>query len=132
MASDSHPAADQRPVVLVVEDVPLVRLFVRDILQDWGFEAIDAPDAERAIEMITSSARVDLVLCDIVMPGQMDGLALARWVRTNRPRLKVILATGHSNHVNITEDLCHEGPIIRKPFKRDELERRVRVALASG
>src|SRR5262249_9127839 len=84
-----------KPTVLIVEDVVLVRLLLADLLRERGFEVIEAATAEDAVRVLKADFPVRLVLSDVYMPGSgMDGVALARWVHEHRPGLKVILGSG--------------------------------------
>ena len=71
----------QRSVVLVVEDESLVRSTARDMVEEAGFEAIAASDADEAIRILESRNDIPAVFTDVHMPGSMDGLRLARVVR---------------------------------------------------
>jgi len=84
-------------------------------------------DAEAALQALERDTTIDLVLSDLVMPGRMDGLALARAVREKYPGLPVLLATGYSS---AAERVGAEFPIIRKPYDCNALGVAVKVALA--
>ena len=71
----------QRSVVLVVEDESLVRSTAMDMVEEAGFEAIAASDADEAIRILESRNDIRAVFTDVHMPGSMDGLRLARVVR---------------------------------------------------
>jgi CheY-like chemotaxis protein len=80
--------------VLVVEDEVLIRLTIADALREHGFGVIEASDADEAIGVLQSAARVDIVVTDIEMPGGTDGLALARFVRAGFPHLGLVITSG--------------------------------------
>lgn len=80
--------------ILIVEDDVLIRLMIADDLMANGYQIIQAATADEAMEVLQSSARLDLVLTDIRMPGSMDGLALAAKVRAQWPDLKVVILSG--------------------------------------
>src|SRR4051812_179969 len=69
------------PVVLVVEDDPLVRTLAVEVVEDAGFLAIEAANADEAIIILEHRADIALVFTDIDMPGSMDGLKLAHAIR---------------------------------------------------
>jgi CheY-like chemotaxis protein len=122
-----------KPTVLVVEDVVLVRMLVADQLRQAGFEVIEAGTAEEAVRVLRAEFAINVVLSDIYMPGSsMDGVALARWVRTHRPALKVILGSGVVSTTDPADCAYFEAPIVQKPYKRDELEARLRAALGES
>jgi CheY-like chemotaxis protein len=79
-------------------------------------------NAQAAIAALTDVPPPDLVFSDIVMAGDLDGLALARRLRDEAPRIPVLLATGYSQEA---ERIGDEFPILRKPYKLAELGRAV-------
>jgi CheY-like chemotaxis protein len=83
------------PTILVVEDEVLVRLWVTDELRGNGFTVLEATNGDEALQVLNSSEEVDLVFTDIRMPGRRDGVALAQWLRKERPGLKVIIASSN-------------------------------------
>jgi len=88
-------AAGDRATILVVEDEVLVRIMVTEELRAQGYTVIEATNASEAISVLQSSMRIDLVLTDIRMPGDLDGLGLARMMRREHPLVKVVMASGH-------------------------------------
>lgn len=81
--------------ILVVEDEVLVRMMVSDSLRDAGYQVIEAINADEAISVLKSGARIDLMLTDVRMPGSMDGLGLLEYCRDVFPALPVIITSGH-------------------------------------
>lgn len=81
-------------VVLVVEDEPLIRMAAAQIVEDAGFIALEARNADEAIAMLESRDDIRLVFTDIEMPGSMDGLKLAHAVRHRWPPVMLLLASG--------------------------------------
>ena len=129
----TRPNGSDRPTVLVVEDVVLVRMLLADVLRERGFEVIEASTAEDAVRVLNADFPVRVVLSDVYMPGSgMDGVGLARWVHEHRPGLKVILGSGVVSTLDAADSAFFEGPLLQKPYKRDELERRVRAALGES
>lgn len=80
--------------ILIVEDEVLLRLAVADNLRDAGFTVFEASNADEAGEVLRSLKSIDLVFTDVHMPGSMDGEALARWIKSERPDLKVLVTSG--------------------------------------
>jgi CheY-like chemotaxis protein len=78
-----------------VEDEVLVRLCVTDELRANGFTVLEAANGDEALQILNSAVPVDLVFTDIRMPGVIDGVALAQWLRKERPALKVMIASAH-------------------------------------
>ena len=85
---------DRKPVVLVVEDENLIRLSALDMVEEAGFEAIAASDADEAIRILESRNDIRAVFTDVHMPGSMDGLRLARVVRNRWPPVALIVTSG--------------------------------------
>jgi CheY-like chemotaxis protein len=86
-------AFHSRPVVLVVEDEPLVLINAMDTLTDEGFEAIGAANADQALRILESRNDISIVFTDVNMPGSMDGLKLAQAVRGRWPPIQIIVAS---------------------------------------
>jgi two-component system, response regulator PdtaR len=88
--------SDPKPlgVILLVEDEPLVRLVVADILMEAQFRVIEAADAEEALRVLKAEVDVDVVLSDVEMPPGMNGYDLARQVHKNWPSMGILVASG--------------------------------------
>ena len=84
----------RKVTVLVVEDQPLLRLHAVDMIEDAGFIALEAEDADAAVAMLMLSADVQLLFTDIEMPGSMDGVELAALVRDRWPPMHIIVTSG--------------------------------------
>src|SRR6266478_1575375 len=98
--------APRRPAVLVVEDEPLLRINAVEMIEDAGFEALEAADAGEAIEILEGRPDTKVIFTDIQIPGSMDGLKLAHAVRGRWPPTKIIATSGR---VNIRIDDLPEG-----------------------
>ena len=83
-----------KAVVLVVEDSTVIRMGAVDLVVNAGYEALEARDADEAIRVLESRADIDLVFTDIQMPGTMDGLKLAHYIRDRWPPVRLIVASG--------------------------------------
>lgn len=114
-ADDGVGAATvRRPVVLIVEDEFLVRMSAAEIISESGFDVIEAEDAKRAIAILEARPDVQVVFTDIRLPGSMDGLKLARFVRRKWPPIKIIATSGH---VTVHQaDLPDGGGFLPKPY----------------
>jgi PAS domain S-box-containing protein len=107
--------------VLLVEDNPDVASVSRNLLEQLGFNVHRVADAEAALRELECN-QIDLVFSDIVMPGPLDGLALARRLRETRPDLPVLLATGYSD---AAADVRGDFPILRKPYEIHQLSKAI-------
>ena len=83
-----------KPIVLVVEDEMVLRMRAVDIVEDAGFEPIEAVSADEAIGILESRDDIDLLFTDIQMPGSMDGLKLAHAAHARWPHIKIVLVSG--------------------------------------
>ena len=103
--------------VLLVDDNPEVAAVSGSLLEQLGYTVRRVADAEAALREIERDG-IDLVFSDIVMPGKMDGLGLARHLKAMRPQLPILLATGYSEAaLNVRGDF----PILRKPYEIHQL-----------
>src|SRR3954463_6368378 len=93
MSTDSP----QMPNVLVVEDEMILRMRAVDIVEDAGFNPVEAVNADEAISILESRSDISLLFTDIQMPGSMDGLKLAHAVHDRWPAIKIILVSGQVN-----------------------------------
>ncbi len=128
-AFESTPA----PVmVLVIEDEPVVRSLVVEVLSDLGCQAIEAADGPSGLQMLMSPQPIDLLVTDIGLPG-LNGRQLADAARTRRPGLKVLLMTGYAENANFGDGVLGDGmDLITKPFAMDDLAQRLRGMLGDG
>lgn len=111
--------------VLVVEDNPDVATAHAGLLEELGYRVKWVRDAPSALQSLDRDD-IDLVFSDVVMPGEMDGLGLARYLRDHQPDMPVILATGYSEAARKSG---LEFPILRKPYELHELSRALEAAI---
>jgi CheY-like chemotaxis protein len=121
----------QATTVLVVEDEWIVRMSIADYLRECGYRVLEAGNAAEAVTALEADAGIAIVFSDVQMPGNMDGWGLARWVRQQRPGVKIILTSGVIRATEAAGDLCEDGPLMEKPYSHTELERRIRMLLAN-
>lgn len=119
----------RRPVVLLVEDEALVRLYVTDVLDEAGFEVIAAENAEAGLLALHARPDVQVLFTDLNMPGRIDGFALARIARAQFPHVGVLIISGRERPA--LGDLPPGAHFIPKPCKPEAMVRTVR-ALAEG
>ncbi len=131
LASVLRPDPEERkPSVLIAEDEPIIRLALSDYLQDCGFTVLSVGDAAEAMAVIEEkSFEIDVVLTDVRMPGDMNGFALARWIRQRWPQLPVLITTGDKIKTETVADLCGKNPIIEKPHDFKQVQARLRAAI---
>ena len=114
--------------VLVVEDEPILRLHALDIVEEAGFTAIEAKNADEAIAILESRSDIALLYTDINMPGSMDGLKLAHAVRDRWPPIKIVVVSGH---VQVDEnELPSDSRFFGKPFEAEKMIGELRSLIA--
>ncbi len=121
------PAPDQaRGTVLLVEDSREVAELTSMLFEQLGFRVVRAENAPEALRHLQQGIHFDLLFSDIVMPGPMNGLALAQVCRDNFPDIPVLLTTGYSDAAQLADG---RFVILRKPFELAMLERAVETAI---
>jgi CheY-like chemotaxis protein len=106
-------------VILIVEDEFLLRIGSAEVLENAGFEVVQAGDADEAIAILTARPDIHVVFTDIQMPGSMDGLKLAQFVRNRWPPIKIVATSGV---VRVEDgDLPAGSVFLPKPYRDAEL-----------
>src|SRR5580700_6734710 len=119
--SDVPNPKPDRPRILVVEDDPLTREFVADMIGSFGYSVVAAADGIEAMRIIEESPTIALVFTDISLPS-VDGLMLADMVKLHRPKVKIIYTTGghQVSRVKSEAGILH-GNIVEKPYHPEQL-----------
>lgn len=115
--------------ILVVDDEELVRGVTLRRLASLGYSTIEAATADEALAVLSDGTPVDLLLTDMVMPGSMHGVDLARAARRMRPSLKILFSSGYfddSLHREVIEGGTH---LLSKPCSKAELAEKIREVL---
>jgi PAS domain S-box-containing protein len=122
--ADEHIATGE--TVLVVEDEPVVRGVIVEMLHDQGYRVLEATDGPSGLRMLRLNDRIDLLVTDVGLPG-MNGRQLADQARETRPGLKILFITGYAENVAIANGFLQPGmEMITKPFDLDNLSQRIR------
>jgi PAS domain S-box-containing protein len=127
-ASSPGAASSGSGTILLVEDNPDVATATAGLLEQLGYAVRWVSNADEALAEIDGDG-IDLVFSDIVMPGKMDGLALAQAIREKYPRLPILLATGYSDTLRKTS-LGFQ--ILRKPYEIHELSQALAKVAVAG
>jgi CheY-like chemotaxis protein len=115
----SDVTLDHRPppeTILFVEDEVLTRMDMAEFLRQSGYRVSEAATAAEAIDALSSKLTVDLVVTDVKMPGDMDGFALAEWIKTNCPGVEVIVASGDESSKERAEQASTGVLFLPKPY----------------
>jgi signal transduction histidine kinase len=124
------PMARSGEVILLVEDDPALRKLVNNLLVSLGYTVIDAPDGPTACTLLDRTARVDLVLTDVILPKGMNGPAFAREAQARRPGLKILYMSGYAKTAIVHNGVLDEGThLLMKPFRKADLACRLRQLL---
>ena len=118
--------------ILLVEDDDAVRAVTESLLDELGCRVETAINGVEALRRLGQNADFDLVLSDIVMPGGVSGVDLARRLKTVHPSLPVVLTTGYSGETLDDPEEAQAWPILRKPFRAEQLSAVVRQAAAAA
>jgi PAS domain S-box-containing protein len=114
-------------IVLVVEDDQDVRAVAVSLLDQLGYHTVAVEDAPAALEALAATPDIALVFTDVVLPGEVDGLMLARKIKERKPDIPILLTTGYAK----VFDANLEFPVLRKPYQIGALERMIGDALAT-
>jgi CheY-like chemotaxis protein len=112
------------PLVLVVEDEPLLLMHAVSLLEEAGFDTLEASSADEAIALLETRNDIRIVFTDINLPGSMDGLRLAHAIRQRWPPVELLLTSGHTRVGD--EDMPDRGLFLGKPYDGGELVRTLR------
>lgn len=112
--------------VLVVDDEPIVRMLIVEILEEAGYCPLEAADGPAAMNLLQSDRRIDLLVTDVGLPGGMNGRQVADAARVARPGLKVLFVTGFTENATVGDRHLEAGmEVMTKPFGMVELAARI-------
>jgi len=112
--------------ILLVEDNPDVAKVNRTLLEDMGYEVTAVPNAAMAIDLLNRDKEFDLLFSDIVMPGDKNGLELAKQVQKEFPTIPILLTSGYAKAADMAGS---NFSILRKPFQQTTLREAIRHAI---
>ena len=116
---DARPEG-RKPIILVVEDEPDERFLAAEMLEETGFEVIEAETAERALAILNDRGDdVSVVFSDVRTPGTIGGFELARIIGVTWPRVRVLLTSGDAS--DQPSDLRVSATFIPKPWRAPEI-----------
>ncbi len=126
------PPAEAGETLLVVEDDRHVALATAESLRELGYRVLTASEADGALRCLAEDRRIDLLFSDVVMPGGIGGVELARAAISLRPGLRVLLTSGYTGAQLQERALPPDLPFLAKPYRREELADKLRIVLGSG
>jgi len=129
VAEAAQPAANGGETILVVEDNVFIRKMVVHQLTNSGYTVLAAESAAQGLGVLESGAPVHLLFSDIVMPGEMTGLDLARTAKSRWPDIKILLTTGFLDAPLLRESAALGSVVLTKPYRQTELNRKLSQAL---
>ncbi|MDQ9172500.1 ATP-binding protein, partial [Oxalobacteraceae bacterium R-40] len=135
---ETEPPAIAAPVptggtetVLLVEDDAQVRSATEAMLKGLGYTVHQAKNADSALAMLKKNDAIDVLFTDVVMPGSLDGLALARQAKTIRPDVAILLTSGYVyDALDSDKQLDPQMEFLKKPYRQEELAVALRQALS--
>lgn len=119
----------KKQIVLVVEDEPLLLMAAVDLVEEAGFEAVEARNADEALEILNARSDIRIVFTDIDMPGSMDGMRLAEMVRDRWPPVEIIIVSGHQKIASA--DLPSRSVFFSKPYDIDRVTAQLHAMAAA-
>jgi PAS domain S-box-containing protein len=120
-------------VILLVEDDAMVRRYGQDQLESLGYTVLTAENGPQALAMIAQPMPIDLLFTDVVMPGGMGGRDLVEAAQRVRPGLKVLYTSGYTENAIVHQGRLDAGVhLLSKPYRRADLARKIRDALADA
>ena len=122
--------ANFKAVILVVEDDAVIRMCAVDLVVAAGFEALEAASADEAIRILEARPDIHLVFTDVQMPGSMDGIKLAHYIRERWPPVKLIVASGKT--IIDETDLPAGARFFLKPYYENAIVEAMVGMLDSG
>jgi len=114
---------------LIVDDEPFVRLLATQIVSDAGFVALEAESTVEALDILDRDDRVSLLITDVCMPGDRDGLALARKVAQSFPHVAIIIVSGQVRPA--LTDIPARAKFLAKPYTPFNLQTAIKAAYRS-
>ncbi|STO55009.1 integral membrane sensor hybrid histidine kinase [Canicola haemoglobinophilus] len=122
---DKTISANVSPIMkgnlLLIEDKTELCDTLNEQLSQLGYQVNICKSGEQAMEYLQQNCKLDYVLSDIMLSGKLTGVEVAKWLNQNRPDVKVLLMTGHTEQIEKTEKF----PLLVKPFKLIELQRKL-------
>jgi two-component system, response regulator PdtaR len=111
----------ERRAILVVEDESLLRWRAMDVVEEAGFAALEASNADDALRILAAHSDIKALFTDINMPGTLDGLELAQFVHDRYPHIKLIITSGKAAPSD--DEIPDDGVFLSKPYSTADVAR---------
>jgi CheY-like chemotaxis protein len=111
----------ERRAILVVEDESLLRWRAMDVVEEAGFAALEASNADDALRILAAHSDIRALFTDINMPGTLDGLELAQFVHNRYPDIKLIITSGKAAPSD--DEIPEDGVFLPKPYSTADVAR---------
>lgn len=128
-SAHKHLLHSRTATILLVDDDKAVREVASELLEDAGYTILQAENAHAAMRLIESHSEIDLVFSDVRMPGQVDGVGLARWIRRVHPELLVVLVSGYVEPESLLRK-TEVDAILQKPYTNTDVLGRLETLLS--
>jgi DNA-binding response OmpR family regulator len=113
-----RPSGGRRVGVLVVDSDFVVRHLLAEYLRECGFRVFEAVDSDEALACLQNTGLdVEIALVALDCKGSMDGFALSRWVKANRPEMRVAIAGSAAKATEKAAEICEDGPHLQRPYE---------------
>ncbi|MGO4740199.1 response regulator [Bosea sp. 2KB_26] len=124
------PTDAEKPVVLIVEDEPIIRMYAALLVEEAGYLAVEAATADEALAILEQRDDVRILFTDVEMPGSLNGLQLVEVVREKWPPIGLMVTSGH---VRVDpQKLPERARFFRKPYSESEIIRTLKSLPASA
>ena len=117
------------PTVLLIEDEAVIRMRTAAMLEDAGYEVLEASDASEALALLSGHSEIKLVLTDVQMPGVIDGLALVEIIKADYPAVRSIVTSGLASLRQAKQ--CGAITYLPKPYNAKAMEAALKEAMAA-
>ncbi|MDF3023700.1 MAG: response regulator receiver protein [Alphaproteobacteria bacterium] len=122
----------KKPCIIIVEAELAIRQPVSDYLRECGYRVIEAVNTDEAVELVEKSGvEIDIVLADAASTGVLGGFGLAKWIKSKKPEIDVVLAGSVQKVAEQAGELCAEGPQLARPYHHETLHDKIKALLGA-
>jgi CheY-like chemotaxis protein len=130
-APQTDTSASQRKTVLIIDDEFLIRMLMSEVLNELGYNVLEADNGPSGLDILQSNQQVDLLISDIGLPSGLSGRQVADAARIFRPELRVLFITGYGENAALGNGTLQiRTDVMTKPFALDVLAAKIRTMMA--